>query len=234
MKRKKWIKGILFFAVFLNVNFCRMTAVNAEEHTEWADAYMKTVKALHKEDTKLKAEYSSEFTPYQAYTYDLIYFDNDDIPELVAGLDGYWVSMYTFDKNDGKVYQVIDRWGYGVMGNPGYEYLPKKNFLLNYNSDFAGAIRYIFCGKMKNHKILSRYPKEIKQMNFTDKNHNGVPDEGEETKQSYYYYGNQKISPEKYGSFIKSGKYKDLTGRMSYQKMKKALIQNRTSGKKAG
>lgn len=234
MKRKKWMRGILFFAVFMNVCFSCMTGAKAEEYTEWADAYMKVVKDLHKEDTKLKAEYSSEFTPYQAYTYDLIYFDNDDIPELVAGLDDYWVSMYTFDKKDGKVHQVIDRWGYGAMGNPGYEYLPKKNFLLNYNSDFAGAVRYTFCGKMKHHEIISRYPKVIKQMNFADKNHNGVPDEGEDTKQSYYYYGDQKISPEKYGSFIKSGKYKELTGRMPYQKMKKALIQSRMLCKKAG
>ena len=72
--------------------------------------------------------------------YDLIYFDEDDIPELVLGLSGYYVSMYTY--HDGKVYTLMDYWGYGAGGNGGYEYCPGKNSLRNFNADDAGAIVY--------------------------------------------------------------------------------------------
>ena len=60
-------------------------------------------------------------------TYHLIYFDNDDIPELVAGVNGFYISLYTY--KDGKAYTLMDRWVYGVMGNAGYEYSPRKKQL---------------------------------------------------------------------------------------------------------
>lgn len=58
-------------------------------------------------------------------TCDLIYVDDDDIPELAVGYTGYWVSMYTY--HDGKVSTLMDRWAYGAMGNVGYEYIPRGN-----------------------------------------------------------------------------------------------------------
>lgn len=70
--------------------------------------------------------------------FDLIYFDEDDIPELTVGVNGYYISMYTYD--DGTLYRVMDQWGYGAMGNPGYDYSPGKNSLRNYDADMAGAI----------------------------------------------------------------------------------------------
>lgn len=71
-------------------------------------------------------------------TCDLIYFNNDNIPDLVIGNPGYWVSLYIYE--DGNVYNLIDDWAYGVMGNAGYSYIEKKGIILNHNSDFAGAI----------------------------------------------------------------------------------------------
>lgn len=180
----------------------------------WAKEYMKILKKMHKEDSKY---YNN------SYTYDLIYFNNDSIPEFIVGIDGYWVSMYTYDKKKKKVYTVMDRWGYGAGGNPGYEYLPKKNTLLNYNSDHAGAERYVFCGKMKNHKIVDRNKKTLVMKQYIDKNHNGYPDDGEYTEKTYYYYGKKKVSKKRFNSYIKSGKYKYIIGRMSYKKMKKKL-----------
>ena len=57
---------------------------------------MKIIKKLNKED---KAREKNEYNSKDYYTYSLIYFNNDSIPELVVGLDGYWVSMYTYDKS---------------------------------------------------------------------------------------------------------------------------------------
>ncbi len=72
--------------------------------------------------------------------YDLVYFDSDAIPELVAGAAGYYTSLYTY--SNGYVYTLMDRWAYGAMGNAGYEFSSRKNSLRNYNTDYAGAILY--------------------------------------------------------------------------------------------
>lgn len=67
--------------------------------------------------------------------YNLIYFDEDDIPELVVGPSGYWMSMFTYDA--GQVYCLMNEWGYGAFGNAGYEYVPGKNSLRNYDADMG-------------------------------------------------------------------------------------------------
>ena len=225
MKSKK----VKVMALILAFTTCFSGVVPAEagtgkaDHKKWAAAYQRTVKKLNKEDPNGQSEDLSDFTN-RPYTYDLIYFNNDSIPELVASLDSYWVSMYTYDPKQDKVYQVIDNWAYGAMGNAGYEYLPGKNFLRNYNSDFAGAVRYAYCGKMKNHKIVSRYPKELRTQNYKDKNNNGMPDEGEYTDQTSCYYGNKKISAKKYGSYTKaSEKFKLIIGTKTFKQIRKKL-----------
>lgn len=73
--------------------------------------------------------------------YNLIYFDEDDIPELVVGVSGYWMSLYTY--NEGTVYCLANEWGYGAFGNAGYEYVPRKNSLRNFDADNAGQIMNI-------------------------------------------------------------------------------------------
>ena len=67
--------------------------------------------------------------------YNLIYFDEDDTPELVAGVSGYWMSMFTYD--EGQVYCLMNDWGYGAFGNTGYAYVPGKNSLRNYDADMG-------------------------------------------------------------------------------------------------
>lgn len=221
MKFKNMAAAVLGLSILASILFPGTVSAKTAKSKRWAEAYMETVRALNKEDKKRKAEYTSEFMPYQAYTYALIYFDQDNIPELVAGTDGYWVSMYTYDPDEGKVYTVMDQWGYGAMGNAGYEYLPKKNCLRNYNSDFAGAVMYTHYAKMKNHEIVSR--RELKQQFFTDKNRNHMPDEDEYTDQPSCYCDGKKISAEKFQSYLIPGKFKEIKGTMTYRNIKKKL-----------
>lgn len=231
MKIKPHLQNVLIPLLSFTICFAVITVQKrpvsaygkAVQDTAWKDAYMQIIKKLHQEDKQQKAQDTSEFMPYQAYTYALIYFDEDSIPELVAGLDGYWVSMYTYDKEEGKAHAVMDKWGYGAMGNAGYEYLPKKNCLRNYNSDFAGAVRYTTYERIKDGKMVSVYPKNLKEVFFIDQNHNGMPEENEYTDQPTYYYGKKEISEEKYLSYIISGKFKNITGTMTYQKIRKKL-----------
>ena len=224
MRKKKLIAVTMTFVMALSLCFPNLASVKAatkkSTSKKWAAAYMKIIKKLNKED---KAREKNSYMDNDFYTYSLIYFNKDSIPELVVGLDGYWVSMYTYDKSKKKVYNVMDKWGYGIGGNVGYSYLPKKNVLSNTDSDYAGAVYYTYYGKMKNHKIVSRYSKDIKVQYFNDKNNNGYPDEGEYTKTPNYYYGNKKISKKKYDSYGFSGTYKTIKGSISYKKMKKKL-----------
>ena len=133
--------------------------------------------------------------------YELVYFDEDDIPELVADHTGYFMSLYTY--HDGKIYTLMNEWGYGAMGNAGYEYCPRKNSLRNYDADYAGLILYTtYCS------ISAEYTMDtvvsIKTVNFDDVNGNGMPDGDEEETVGYYgkdYIDNVEITPEEYDSY---------------------------------
>lgn len=131
-------------------------------------------------------------------TYDLIYVDNDDIPELVAGVRGYYASLYTF--HDGTVYSLMDDWGYGAMGNAGYEYAPRENNLRNYNTDHAGAVcytSYMAINQMNSGTYFIGTHAQITTVNFDDANKNGMPDEEEYDsigKYAVYYLGDKEVA----------------------------------------
>ncbi|MBR1853290.1 MAG: hypothetical protein IJ794_09150 [Lachnospiraceae bacterium] len=95
---------------------------------EWGKAYADIIDQAAQEDEN------------QENNYGWIYFDEDDVPELVIGRTGYYVSLYTY--RNGTVYTLMDHWAYGAAGNTGYEFLPKKNLLRNYNTDHAGLVLY--------------------------------------------------------------------------------------------
>ncbi|MDE6674014.1 MAG: hypothetical protein K2K19_04265, partial [Acetatifactor sp.] len=77
-------------------------------------------------DGKKNGEFSSYQEAYEAVSrvyglgskhmgYDLIYFDEDDIPDLVVGVSGFWMSMFTYDA--GQVYCLMTDGGYGAFGH---------------------------------------------------------------------------------------------------------------------
>jgi len=154
--------------------------------------------------------------------YDLIYFDGDDIPELVAGVNGYFVSLFTYDA--GRVYCLMDDWGYGAMGNAGYDYAPGKNSLRNYNADFAGAIMYTTYMTMGEQHSLELVA-SIETLNFDDVNGNGMPDEGEWESADFpgvSYIDGVEVSDEECASYDVGG-YELIEGTMSLEELEKKL-----------
>lgn len=146
--------------------------------------------------------------------YDLIYFDEDDIPELVLGLSGYYVSMYTY--HDGKVYTLMDYWGYGAGGNGGYEYCPGKNSLRNFDADFAGAIVYTTYMAVNDQHSLELVV-EIVTYNYED----------EEASGSYYsesYIDKVEISEQEVLSYD-VGEYEWIESVMSLEELYEKLNQ---------
>lgn len=117
------------------------------------------------------------------YQYELIYFDDDDLPELVVDDPGYHVSLYTY--HDGRIYPIMYEWGYGAMGNAGYEYCRGKSSLRNYNTDYAGLILYTSYWTLGDGYMLDEVV-SIETLNFDDANGNRIPDESEEESYGYY------------------------------------------------
>ena len=154
--------------------------------------------------------------------YELIDIDGDDIPELAAGVPGYFVSLYTY--RDGKVYTLMDEWGYGAMGNAGYEYCPGKNSLRNFNADMAGGIMNTTYMTV-NDKYSIETVAYIVTYNWDDANRNGALDpEEEETYFNYSvsYIGDREITEEEFLSYD-VGEYQYIDPDMSFDEFIAAL-----------
>ncbi|MBD5538033.1 MAG: hypothetical protein HDQ99_20745 [Lachnospiraceae bacterium] len=80
----------------------------------WAQAYLSVITELQ------------ENRDLDGIDFGLIYVNDDDIPELVFGPEGYWVSLYTWQ--DGQVYTVMDKESYGTWGRI-YTYVPSQNVI---------------------------------------------------------------------------------------------------------
>lgn len=154
--------------------------------------------------------------------YDLIYVDEDDIPELVVCHQGYSVSLYTYW--DGAVYALMDDWGYGAMGNAGYAYVPRRNNIVNDNSDYAGAILYTTYMAVSNHQSVDVVAC-IETYNFDDVNQNGYPDEEELDSLGMYgvsYIDGVEITAEEAASY-KVGDYEWIEGSMTFAELLEVL-----------
>ena len=151
--------------------------------------------------------------------YDLIYFDNDYIPDLVATKQGYWVSLYLFDDSktyDFGIHNPIDQWVYGAGGNSGYDYIEKRGLILNNNADFAGAIM------TKSYFILnSNYEFDVLSNTFLGAEIS-KEDEGYEMVidaiESYggYYYNDEKISEEDYNEKLENLIKEEVSSKILY------------------
>ena len=149
--------------------------------------------------------------------YDLIYFNNDYIPDLVATKQGYWVSLYLFDDSktyDFGIHNPIDQWGYGAGGNSGYDYIEKSGIIINNNADYAGAIM------TKSYFILnSNYEFDVLSNTFLGSEISKEDEEYElvmDAFESYggYYYNNEKISEEVYNEKIKNIEKDDMISKI--------------------
>ena len=164
-------------------------------------AYADIVRTLASEDGSL--------------TFDLINLTGSDIPELLAGMDGYYVSVYMWA--GGEAVPVIDDWPYGAGGNYGYEYLPGQNIIRNFNSDMAGAIVYeTYMTINAAYEAVSIWDNSLSAWYFWDRNGNYMIDEDEPfLDEPLYYYGDMPVTQEQYAAFQFPGDYQWMGGSMS-------------------
>lgn len=157
------------------------------------------------------------------FLYDLIYVNEDEVPELVSGRTGYFVNLYTYQ--DGTLYGLMNHWAYGAMGNTGYEYSPGKNSMRNYNADQAGLIMNTYYMKINERNAIET-PVWIESINYIDSNGNGVFDEDEEYGAGPEYINGEKASPEEVEDVYAAydmGEYQYIEGRMTVEDVRKAL-----------
>ena len=184
--------------------------------TAYAEAYIETI-----DDYLDDLEYGNE----DDIRYDLIYIDEDSIPELIIGVPGYFIEGYSY--SDGEVYHIMDYWPYGAMGNHGYSYIPYQNVIENSNSDLAGALIWESIWMIgEDHTIVSRLDDDLNIRYFESEPDEFYPEDYnniEYTDDPYYYYGTTPVSESEYLSYIPEGDYKWIEGVFDYDTIMEAL-----------
>jgi len=177
---------------------------------EYVPAYIETIKACIE-------EYSDN-----DLTYNLIYLDDDGTPELVIGMQGYWVSLYTY--KDGVIYEIMDQWGYGAGGNHGYDYLPYEGVVCNLNADYAGLVLYESYYMLdKNYELNDGF---WLMQSYEDEEGNVLFDESDEDYDEnnwHFYYEDREITEEEYDMYCIEGEYEFIDTHMSAPELIKEL-----------
>lgn len=200
---------------------------------EIVDAYKEKAMALEQRNKDEQAEILKDNPDYDLtmlgkLNYDLIFFDDDDIPELVVTLPGYRTTLYTY--RDGKVVNVMREsetdddeygWPFGAGGNHGYDYIPRGNTMKNENSDYAGMILYITYYELdsKDLKLAVKNDGTLYMGHFEDKNGNGEIDEEEAEKfveETTLYRNGKVITEEEWKTYQFEGAYEEMVGTKSY------------------
>ncbi|MDO4632693.1 MAG: hypothetical protein Q4B01_02425 [Eubacteriales bacterium] len=224
MKKHRSFKGTSLAMLLLMICLGSSLSVHAASTDGWAKAYLKVLKRENRTLKRDNAQYtSSDISAVNKY--ELIYFNEDEIPELLVCRQSYWVSLYTYDPEAGKVVKLMNQWGYGAGGNAGYAYLPRKNALFYENSDYAGALVWVNHMKMRDNRLVYSYSKPLTIRYYVDSNNNGFPDPEELISKPRYYRGEKKISKKRFMKY-KIGSDDDyvwMAGKDTFAKMKRRL-----------
>lgn len=95
-------------------------------------------------------QYEKDFNNLSYCLYDI---DKDGTPELIIHGFSYWISLYTYADN--QVYELMDKWSYGINNNMGYCFHPEKNSIYYNVGEYAGLIYHnIYLTITPEHKLV--------------------------------------------------------------------------------
>lgn len=198
--------GLLFLAG--NGSYSEPPKTEPVAANAWAEAYADKMAECLQEDPES--------------TFELIYVDDDDIPELAAGRQGFYVSVFSYGPQG--ITTIVDQCVYGAMGIAGYEYSPRDNVMRLYDADYAGAILWLDYWMIGENK---------EREEFYDKalccsSYNGIYEmvDGVEFNEDvlYYFYGEELIAPEEYASYLIDGDYRYIELGKSYEEVMDELV----------
>lgn len=159
-----------------------LTTANIPEERAYIPAYAEVIKQQKMNFGKICCE--------------LIYLNDDQIPELVVGPeDGFPCDYNLYSFGDGKLHTVEKGLGGGGAGGLGtYEYLPRRNVVRLCNAVDAGEKLYTYYARMND-----SYELEDIYMICYEYIREDARDSSEE--EYFYYYEGQKISYEEYMTY---------------------------------
>ncbi len=203
--------------------------------TSIIEAYENKINDIEKKRrADLVAQYendsSMDYSKVKNLKYDLIFLNDDNIPELVINDENNYIGIYTF-KND-KVEFIGDQANepktlvYGDGENQPYEYIIKTGIIYNITRKMSGlAYYYNYQILDKDLKFKNVYNGDLCEFLFDDLNGNKKPDDEEAFGQNHihYYFGDKEITEEKYLDYDVPGKYENLRGTKIADEMKEAL-----------
>ena len=185
---------------------------------EIIDFYIEKIKEIeeaHKAELSEIIENNPEYdiSSLKNLKYDLVFIDDNNTPELVVTDSRGWIIVYTYDA--GKVINALgddEVWPFGVGGNAGYSYVPKKNIVFNSSNEFAGMIRNYAFYELKGTKLVQSYT--LSEIHFDDDKNNKTPDENDEYKEepTAYYKNDKKIKKDEFEKLLVTSGADDLTG----------------------
>lgn len=161
--------------------------------------------------------------------YDLIYFDGDDTPELVIGLEGYFVSLYTC--KNGEIVPIYEEQAYGAGGNDGIYYLPYEGVVTaEGNWNHAGADTYEIYLKWDGYELKDINTETLLRRYYYDINEDGKYDHADIAAGAYsetplYFVGDKPVSEKEFREHCIEGDYELLHGRLSLEEIRKALTE---------
>lgn len=182
--KKLFVIILMMFVLFLpgckiNENMENGLSGNTDSQQEIFNSGENNVNETKKLDSEIAESYIDIINSMEAeifnegFKYDLIYFNNDDVPELVVDLPNYWLTIYTF--KNGKTVNMAENDGmftYGTGGLVGYSYASKKGVMTSSSHDNEKYGYTLYYEVNENGVIINSYT--IQTIIFTeDERENG-------------------------------------------------------------
>ena len=161
-------------------------------------------------------EYEKDFNNLSYCLYDV---DKDGTPELVIHGFSYWISLYTYADN--QVYELMDKWAYGINNNMGYCFHPEKNSIYYNVGEYAGLIYHnIYLTITPEHKLIEETV--LTCVNDTDILFEQYPYLKNDDSHHYingngYYLNYEKITEEEYNTFYTENYPTNYNTDLNYQ-----------------
>lgn len=218
MIKKSVILGVIVTIMCIVLIGCDIQSRNVNNEIEYKTEQNNTIKlsevvarkyidVVNEYENGKKDDFEGELK------YELIYFNEDDIPELIVNNLGYFVEIISF--KDGEIVRS-EPMSYGAWGIAGYTYAEKCSAIFVTDTDMAGAIANV--GVMKYDDCFEMVDSLVKVTVGAEVNET---EEGYDEIQKYldeyggYYYNGQKVDEGEYDRRMNElnigGELKELT-----------------------
>ena len=213
--KKIGLKIILIGILAVCLCACNKTELQTESDKEKNGKYYEYIKLIE--------QYEKEYTENDC-KYDLVYFNEDSIPELVAGVPGKFVGLYSIDQ-EGKLHTILEDWPYGSYGNQGYEFLPEEGMIRNINTDYDGLVVTTSYIKINQQYQTDMYSSILLQEGAKEEKDKEIKTQVDKYLEEFggYFHNDISITKEEFMNQISEEKFEFLLGEMSATEVKEEL-----------